>query len=140
LDQYPRQYLYRRVVKAKLFIDARFDSSIDLDRIASEACFSKYHFVRLFRSVYGRTPHQYLMDVRIARAKLLLADGDTVARACFAVGFDSISSFTALFRRRVNMTPAAYQRRSLAKRSAVAARPLKYIPGCFARKQGWITE
>src|SRR6187399_1471450 len=50
MEQYPRQYLYLRTVRAKLFIDANFASDIDLDKIADEACFSKFHFVRLFKS------------------------------------------------------------------------------------------
>src|SRR5216684_579972 len=106
MDAYPRQYLYRRVMKAKLFIAAHFSSAKDLDNIADEACFSKFHFMRLFKTIYGKTPHQYLTDVRINRAKELLADEATVARACFSVGFDSISSFTGLFKRRVGQTPA----------------------------------
>ena len=137
LDEYPRQYLYRRVVRAKLFIDGHYHSPIDLNNIADEACFSKYHFVRLFRSIYGKTPHQYLTDVRIKQAKLLLADGATVARACFSVGFDSISSFTGLFRRRVGVTPAAFQREALKTKEDVAARPVKFIPNCFVDKRGW---
>ena len=137
VDDYPRQYLYRRVVRAKLFIDEHYNSPIDLNNIADEACFSKYHFVRLFRSIYGKTPHQYLTDVRIKHAKVLLADGATVARACFSVGFDSISSFTGLFRRRVGVTPAVFQRAAREAKNEVAARPVKFIPNCFVEKRGW---
>lgn len=137
VDAYPRQYLYRRVVRAKLFIDAHFSSAIELDNIADEACFSKYHFVRLFRSIYGRTPHQYLTDVRIRQARKLLADEATVAAACYAVGFDSISSFTGLFRRRVGVTPAAFQRDELQKKAEIDARPIKFVPNCFVEKHGW---
>jgi AraC-like DNA-binding protein len=137
VDEYPRQYLYRRVVRAKLFIDAQFSSAIDLDNIADEACFSKFHFVRLFREIYGRTPHQYLTNVRVRHAKELLEDGATVARACFSVGFDSISSFTGLFKRRVGMTPAAYQRVEMKKRAEMSERPVKFVPNCFIEKRGW---
>jgi AraC-like DNA-binding protein len=137
VDAYPKQYLYRRVVRAKLFIDDNFASSIDLDNIADEACFSKYHFFRLFKSIYGKTPHQYLTSVRIDRAKELLAAGDTVARVCFSVGFDSISSFTGLFRRRVGITPAAFQRQAFALKSEIAERPIKFVPNCFIEKRGW---
>src|SRR5215203_5993719 len=45
MDQYPRQYLYLRAMRAKLFIDGNFASDIDLDKIADEACFSKFHFI-----------------------------------------------------------------------------------------------
>ncbi|HEV8590782.1 MAG TPA: AraC family transcriptional regulator [Pyrinomonadaceae bacterium] len=137
MELYPRQYLYMRTVRAKLYIDANFASNIDLSKIADEACFSKFHFVRLFKSIYSRTPHQYLTHVRIERAKEYLAAGETVAYACFKVGFDSISSFTGLFKRRVGRTPHQYQLERLEFKEAVAAKPLSYIPGCFAEKKGW---
>ena len=137
MEQYPRQYLYLRTVRAKLFIDANFASDTDLDKIADEACFSKFHFVRLFKSIYGKTPHQYLTHVRIERAKEYLADGQTVAYACFKVGFDSISSFTGLFKRRTGLTPRQYQLEQLNFKESVAAKPLHHIPGCFAEKKGW---
>lgn len=136
MDQYPRQYLYRRIVRAKLFIDDNF-ASIDLGNIAGEACFSKFHFARLFKDIYGRTPHQYLTHVRIERAKIHLAAGDTVARACYSVGFDSVSSFTGLFKRRAGMTPAAWQAEKLRITEEIGEKPLKHIPGCFAEKKGW---
>lgn len=131
MDTYPRQYLYRRVVRAKLFIDENFASPIDLSKIADEACFSKFHFTRLFRRIYGKTPHQYLTDVRITRARDLLASEATVARVCFSVGFDSIGSFTGLFRRRVGMTPAAFRLAALERQQDTIERPLKFVPNCF---------
>jgi len=137
MDQYPRQYLYLRAVRAKLYIDENFASNIDLNKIADEACFSKFHFVRLFKDIYGRTPHQYLTEVRIANSKEYLDKGQTVAFACFKVGFDSIGSFSSLFKRRTGQTPKQYQRERLAFREAVAANPLGHIPGCFAEKKGW---
>ena len=137
MDQYPRQYLYLQIVRAKLFIDENFDMAIDLERMADAACLSKFHFVRTFRTIYGRTPHQYLTQVRIERSKELLAEGETVAAACFKVGFDSISSFTGLFKRHVGQTPRQYQIERLEFKQGVAAEPLAYIPGCFAEKKGW---
>ena len=137
MDQYPRQYLYLQIVRAKLFIDENFDKAIDLGKIADAACFSKFHFVRTFRSIYDRTPHQYLTQVRIERSKELLAEGETVAAACFKVGFDSISSFTGLFKRRVGQTPRQYQIERMEFKEGVAAEPLAYIPGCWAEKKGW---
>jgi AraC-like DNA-binding protein len=137
MDQYPRQYLYLQIVRAKLFIDSNFDKAIDLDKIADAACFSKFHFVRTFKSIYGRTPHQYLTHVRIERSKELLAEGETVAAVCFKVGFDSVTSFTGLFKRRTGKTPRQYQDERLDFKNSVAARPLGHIPGCFAEKKGW---
>lgn len=134
---YPKQYLYRRVVRAKLYIDEHYAAKLDLANIADEACFSKFHFTRLFKEVYGKTPHQYLTCIRVEKAKMLLSDGDTVAKACFSVGFDSISSFTGLFKRRVGLTPAVFQAKELQKQAEIATVPLKHVPNCFAEKKGW---
>ena len=134
MDQYPRQYMYMRAVRAKLFIDSNFASAIDLNKIADEACFSKFHFVRLFKEIYGRTPHQYLTDVRIEKAKEYLDEGMTVAYSCFKVGFDSISSFTGLFKRRTGRTPRQFQIEREKFRESVANTPRNHIPSCFAEK------
>src|SRR5689334_15724931 len=98
-EQFPKIYLYRRIVQAKLFIDKNFAGDINLDAIADEAFFSKFHFIRLFKTTYGKTPHQYLTAVRIDHARLLLQNNNSVSETCFAVGFESLTSFTGLFKK-----------------------------------------
>jgi len=136
-NPFPKIYLYRRIVYAKLFIDTHFAEKIDLDNIADEAAFSKFHFIRLFHSVYGKTPHQYLSAVRIEKAKQLLSGGLSVTNVCYSVGFDSVTSFTGLFKRIVGQTPAAYQSAQRQRKAEIAEAPLKFIPNCFAEKKGW---
>lgn len=136
-DNHSKIYLYRRIVKAKLFIDDNYSNSIEVDHIADEAFFSKFHFIRLFKKTYGKTPHQYLTYVRIERSKLLLKDKVPVSEICYAVGFDSISSFTALFKRMAGQTPSAYQQRCLNKKHEIETMPLKHVPNCFAEMNGW---
>jgi AraC-like DNA-binding protein len=136
-EQFPKIYLYRRIVQAKLFIDSHFAENINLDNIADEAFFSKFHFMRLFKSTYGKTPHQYLTTVRIEKAKLLLQTNISIADVCFSVGFESISSFTGLFKRITSVTPSTYQQQQLKRNAEIARAPLKYIPNCFAEKKGW---
>jgi AraC-like DNA-binding protein len=140
MEQYPKQYLYRRIVRAKLFIDENFSLPIDLGNVSGEACFSRFHFARLFRDIYGMTPHQYLTSVRMDKARELLENDASVKEACFAVGFDSVASFTALFKRRLGLTPAAYQRARQERSRLVALAPLQHIPNCFAEKKGWIEK
>ena len=108
-DLYPKVYLYRRIVQAKLFIDDNYAKRIDLDNIADEAFFSKFHFIRLFKKAYGQTPHQYLIKVRIRKAKELLKSSAPVIDVCYAVGFESVSSFTGLFKRMTNVTPSNFK-------------------------------
>jgi AraC-like DNA-binding protein len=136
-DNYPRIYLYRRLVQAKLFIDTHFAEQIDLDSIADEAFFSKFHFIRLFKQIYERTPHQYLISVRIAGAKQLLRSGMSATDTCYAVGFESVSSFTGLFKRQTGVTPSVYRQQQLDLQSAIRKAPLNFIPNCFAETHGW---
>src|SRR5882757_2272149 len=136
-ENYPKIYLYRRIVQAKLFIDNNYASAIDLDNIATEASFSKFHLIRLFTKVYNKTPHQYLTSVRIEKAKLLLQTEIAVAEVCFSVGFDSISSFTGLFKRLTSSTPSHYQKLQLQRKEEIQEMPLRFIPNCFAETNGW---
>ena len=130
-------YIYKRVVQSKLFIDAHYSEAIDLDNIAGEAYFSKFHFIRLFKSIYGKTPHQYLISVRVEQSKLLLQKGLTVTQSCTEVGFESLTSFTALFKKYVRLSPSEYQRIYLAREEQIRTAPLEFIPACFASQYGW---
>jgi AraC-like DNA-binding protein len=134
----PKIYLYRRIVHAKLFIDDHYHQPINLDDIADEAFFSKFHFIRLFKSTYGKTPHQYLIAVRIEQARLLLQTGTPVTQVCYAVGFDSATSFSALFKKVLRQSPYAYQQQALKRSADMLQSPLKFIPNCFAQENGWI--
>lgn len=136
-EQYPKIYLYKRIVQAKLFIDSHFENKIDLDNISDEACFSKFHFLRLFKSVYGKTPYQYLIQVRIENAKKFLRLNYAVSDACFQVGFESRTSFTALFKKCEGSTPSEFQRRHKIREEKIRAKPLDFIPNCFAEQKGW---
>jgi AraC-like DNA-binding protein len=108
-----------------------------LDHISDEAFFSKFHFIRLFKKTYAKTPHQYLTFVRIEKSKLLLQTDIPISEVCYAVGFDSISSFTGLFKRLAGQTPSAYQQEHKRKQEEIKTAPLKHIPNCFAEMKGW---
>ncbi len=104
---FPKDYLCKQVIRGKEFIDSHFHNPIVLQDIAQEAYFSKFHFLRLFKLIYGKTPHQYLTEVRIEQAKQLLKTDITISEVCFAVGFDSVSSFKGLFKRYAQHLPKA---------------------------------
>ena len=109
-DVYPREDLTKRVIAAKQFIDRHFDEPIDLDALAREACLSKYHFLRVFKRYYGQTPHQYLVDVRVAKAKTLLRGGANVLEACTRVGYQSVTSFSTRFKSVTGSAPSEVQK------------------------------
>src|SRR5215831_16909535 len=71
-QNYPKAYLYRRIVQAKLYIDEHFAEPINLNDMSDTAAFSRFHFIRLFKQAYQKTPHQYLTFVRLEHAKQLM--------------------------------------------------------------------
>ncbi|MFN8672915.1 MAG: AraC family transcriptional regulator [Candidatus Sericytochromatia bacterium] len=107
---FPDDDLINQIIQAKDFIENNYSKNINLNDIAKEAFFSKYHFIRLFKSIYGQTPYQYLTLVRIKNAKLLLKSGQTITNTCFQVGFDSLSSFTGLFKKITGSTPSKFKK------------------------------
>jgi len=125
---YDDDIVRRRLALARAFMDQYYDLPLDLGQIAGQASFSRYHFLRLFRGAFDQTPHQYLTQRRIAKAKELLAASDlSVTEVCFAVGFDSLGSFSALFHRHVGQAPSIYRARIFAGWGPPSAR----IPSCF---------
>jgi AraC-like DNA-binding protein len=137
-ESYPRAYLYRRIVQAKIFIDNNYADKIHLKKISAEAFFSKFHFNRLFKSIYGKTPHQYLTSVRLDNAQLLLKEGNPVSEVCFLVGFESLGSFSRLFKDTMGVSPTAFVSNQAARKKDIAVNPLKFIPACIAYKNGWM--
>jgi AraC family transcriptional regulator len=107
-----RQELYRRLYRAKTFIDDSFAGAPSLEEVARVACLSVHHFHRTFTALFKQTPHQYLTAKRIEKARqLLLADDAPVALVCGEIGFESVSSFIGLFKRYVGCSPAAFRAR-----------------------------
>ena len=119
--------VYQRLCRARSFIDHCYDHPLSLDQMSRQACFSRYHFLRLFRQAFNKTPHQYLIERRIEKAKeLLTADDSRVTDVCFEVGFQSLGSFSSLFRKCVGDAPVTYRQR--AREIEFAKRK---VPGCF---------
>jgi AraC-like DNA-binding protein len=111
--------------RAHDLIDRDYAERLNLGALAREAGYSKYHFARTFAEAYGETPRAYLTRRRVERAKNLLRTANlSVTEVCFLVGFESLGSFSSLFRRLVGQSPSAYRASSLA---AGATPP---IPGC----------
>jgi AraC-like DNA-binding protein len=134
----PESGTYARLVRARRLIDERFDQPLDLDAMAAEACFSRYHFLRQFQREFRKTPHEYLQARRIERARQLLAAGHhSVTEVCFEVGFQSPGSFSTLFRKVVGQPPATYRARSLVVVPGFGqVGPLVLVPACYIRMFG----
>lgn len=117
----------RALERVLALIDVRYNHRLDIDALCSEAHFSRFHFIRTFRTRLFETPHQYIVRKRIDKARELLATSDmSVTEICFEVGFESLGSFSSLFHRAVGWPPSIYRARSLEQRRF----PQKYIPAC----------
>lgn len=137
-EPFPKAYLYRRIVQAKLFIDEHFREKINLDEIAEEASFSRFHFIRLFRLAYGDTPHRYRMSLRMQEAEKLMENASLrIQDICLEIGFESVGTFTTQFTKIYGMSPRAKQRELLEKKRISSEEPLRAIPNCFATKNSW---
>ncbi|MEM9629607.1 MAG: AraC family transcriptional regulator [Pseudomonadota bacterium] len=97
----------RRVID---YVDANLTNDLALPELADIACLSTYHFARAFKRALGQSPHAFVLDQRIGRAKDLLTKTKLpiafVARDC---GFASQSHMTAVFRRYCATTPRQYR-------------------------------
>jgi AraC-like DNA-binding protein len=123
--------LYQRIVAAKVFIDDNYHEAINLDDISQKAFLSRFHFHRLFCQIYKKTPHEYLRRKRIEKAKDLLSENKQVMDVCNEVGFESVGSFSALFKKEIGFAPTYYRNMAWLKKQQAKDEPKRFIPHCF---------
>lgn len=102
--------LFKRLSVVREWILAEYSSPITLDDMAARALLNSQHFLRMFRDCYGTTPHRFLTDTRLEAARQLLTDTEQpVSAICRQTGFESLSSFSGLFRQHFGAPPSAYR-------------------------------
>jgi len=96
--------------RALAFMREHFTEDITLADVARGAALSRFYFCRLFHREAGVPFHEYLNELRVARAQVLLADHHvTVTEVAYAVGFNDLSHFDRTFRRMVGLSPTEYR-------------------------------
>lgn len=108
-EHYLPEYYYVQVRQSRAFMEKFLSEKIELEQISSAASMSRFHFIRIFKRVYGVSPRQYLRDLRINRGKELLRKGVSASEACTEVGYDSLPTFCKAFKRATGHSPKAYQ-------------------------------
>lgn len=106
-----RRELYRRLCRARDFLAASLGAPLLLEDLARVACLAPHRLLRLYRDTFGETPHRDHVRRRLEHARVLLSRGMPVGEAGRAIGFESLGSFSTLFRRRYGVSPRDLHRR-----------------------------
>jgi AraC-like DNA-binding protein len=115
----------RWMLRARDAMDRDYARPLDIPTLARIAHTSEAHFIRTFRATFGETPHRYLQRRRVERAMFLLRETDrSVTDICLEVGFNSLGTFSRVFREIVGDPPTTYRWRTTA---------LSRVPGCAAK-------
>jgi AraC family transcriptional regulator len=105
-----REEMYRRLYRARDFLLSCYAEPLSVSDAASIAAISHFHFQRMFKSAFGMSPMQFLQRRRLEVARdLLRATDEDVTSICLSVGFESLGSFSALFKRTFGVSPSSYR-------------------------------
>lgn len=122
---------HQQVRLARQVLDRSYHTPITIVELSHAVALSPFHLIRAFRRLYKQTPHQYLIDKRIEKAKDLLRNSDlSITEICLAVGYESLGSFSSLFQKVTGISPSMYR-----SRSQPALSPA-YIPLCVCLLHG----
>ncbi|WEX73918.1 AraC family transcriptional regulator [Sinorhizobium numidicum] len=101
----------RRLWRVLDYIHEHLADDLSLDEMASEATMSRFHFMRSFTKLVGKTPLQYVIQERMELAKVLLkTTRASIASVAHNVGYEDVSRFGKHFRRHTGVTPAVFRR------------------------------
>jgi AraC-like DNA-binding protein len=112
---YSNQEQIETVIGVRNYIDNNYDKNLSLDLLSRFRFVSKFHLLRLFKKHYGLTPRQYLINKRIEISKEHLKNGMSVTETCYAVGFESLGSFSTLFKTKTGKSPGEFQNEQLSR-------------------------
>jgi AraC-like DNA-binding protein len=111
-----RNELFRRLSIAKDYIISNYSEQVDLAKLSAASCMCPHHLLRKFKSHYGITPHQYLTAVRLNYAKKLVETTELpITEICFNSGYESLSSFSDLFKKRFKNPPEIHRKQNFKK-------------------------
>ena len=96
------------VTRTRDALHERFAEEVPLEELSALAGMSKCHLVHLFHHEMGLPPHAYQIQLRVARARVLIAAGVPLAEVATMTGFADQSHLTRLFKRVVGMPPGQY--------------------------------
>jgi AraC family transcriptional regulator len=100
-----RLQVFLRLQRVRRFMNAYCERELDIEALARVANYSPCHFLRTFKTMYGETPHAYLVRQRLRRADRLLRSGSLAAtEVALATGFENRSAFSRSYRQHFGIT------------------------------------
>jgi len=106
-----RRQVFLRLQRVRNYLSANCHLDLDNDALARMASYSPWHFIRAFRAAYQETPHAFLVNERLRRARRLLRSSPlAIAEIALASGFENRCAFSRLFRQRFGTTAGAVRR------------------------------
>lgn len=106
-----RRQVFLRLQRVRNYLAANCHLELDNDALARMASYSPWHFIRAFRAAYQQTPHAFLVDQRLQRARRLLRTSPlAIAEIALASGFENRCAFSRLFRQRFGVTAGTLRR------------------------------
>ncbi len=102
--------LFRILLKAKDIMDTNLFDSLKLDEITTASGISKYHFIRLFKSVFGISPYQYLKRQKLEYARQQLSGGSKINDLASLLGYPDTPSFSKAFKQIFGITPSSVKK------------------------------
>lgn len=106
-----REEIMRRLFEATDYIHSSYHKPISLEDLSKVSCLSRFHFLRLFKQVFGQTPNQFITGLRIEKAKELLNKNIEVKAISSYLGFDNASSFSRLFHQKTGLYPTQFAKK-----------------------------
>ena len=104
------QDYHERIVRTLVYIQGHLDDSLDLEQVASQAAFSRFHFHRIFHAMVGEPLKEYVRRLRLERAaRDLKLTGEPIARIALDAGFETHESFTRAFSGKFHASPSTYR-------------------------------
>ena len=110
LKYHTKKDLHQRLLKGKEFMDEHFNTVVNIETIANYAAMSEFHFFRLFKTTFGLTPYQYILQERLEQAYFLLENGCGVTQTAYDCGFADVYSFSKSFKKCYGITPSSVHR------------------------------
>jgi AraC-like DNA-binding protein len=105
-----REEAYRRLAQAHAYLQENYGEPLSLDEISRAAHLSKYHLVRLYRQVYGQTPYQAVLRLRIEKAKQMLLEAYSPTEIAYRLSFSDRRAFSKVFKKFTGLPPSLYAR------------------------------